>query len=84
MDLITIIGLLAGTMTTVSFIPQLIRTVKYKNTQSISLGMYSIFTFGVLVWLFYGIVKKDIAIIVANIITLTFTIIILILKLKYK
>lgn len=65
-----IIGYVAGTLTTLSFLPQAIMTLKTRDTESLSLGMYSIFTAGVLLWLIYGIYLDDTAIIYANAITL--------------
>ncbi len=64
-----IIGYIAATLTTVSFLPQAILTIKTKDTESLSLGMYSMFTLGVLCWLIYGIYISDEAIIFANAIT---------------
>ncbi len=60
-----IIGYLAATLTTASFLPQAILTIKTKDTKSLSLGMYSSFTLGVLCWLIYGIYLSDKAIIFA-------------------
>ena len=65
-----IIGYLAATLTTVSFLPQAILTIKTKDTESLSLSMYSIFTLGVFFWLIYGLYLSDNAIIFANSITL--------------
>jgi len=65
-----IIGYLAATLTTGSFVPQAILTIKTRDTESLSLGMYSTFTLGVLCWLIYGIHLGDMAIIIANSITL--------------
>lgn len=65
-----IIGYVAGILTTVSFLPQAIMTLKTRDTESLSLGMYSIFTSGVLLWLIYGLYLDDVAIIYANAITL--------------
>lgn len=64
------IGYLAATLTTASFVPQAILTIKTRDTESLSLGMYSTFTLGVLCWLIYGIYLGDKAIIFANAITL--------------
>ncbi len=65
-----IIGYLAAFLTTASFLPQAIMTIKTRNTESLSLGMYSAFTTGVLLWLIYGLSIGDNAIIFANAITL--------------
>ena len=64
-----VIGYLAATLTTSSFLPQAIMTVKTRDTQSLSLSMYSLFTTGVLCWLVYGVYLSNNAIIFANAIT---------------
>jgi MtN3 and saliva related transmembrane protein len=64
------------------FIPA--ATIKEKNTEGISLVMYSLFTSGVLMWLVYGLFVKDAPIIVANAVTFILAIIILTLKIKYS
>jgi MtN3 and saliva related transmembrane protein len=64
------IGYLAATLTTASFLPQAILTIKTKDTESLSLSMYSLFTLGVFFWLIYGFFIADKAIIFANAITL--------------
>ena len=63
------VGYLAATLTTASFLPQAIMTVKTRDTRSLSLGMYSMFTLGVLMWLIYGIYLSNLAIIAANAVT---------------
>jgi MtN3 and saliva related transmembrane protein len=64
------IGYLAATLTTASFLPQAILTIRTKDTESLSLSMYSMFTLGVFCWLIYGLIISDKAIIFANAITL--------------
>jgi MtN3 and saliva related transmembrane protein len=64
------ISYLAATLTTASFSPQAILTIKTKDTEGLSLSMYGLFTLGVLCWLIYGVHIGDEAIIVANAITL--------------
>lgn len=64
-----LIGYLAAMLTTASFLPQAIKTIKTRDTQSLSLGMYSMFALGVLLWLVYGLYLSNSAIIVANAIT---------------
>lgn len=78
--LFKILGILASILTTSSFIPQAVKTIKTKDTSGISLGMYSMFTMGVLLWLSYGLFIKDIAIIIGNIITFILAFIILMYK----
>lgn len=69
MNIPEMVGYLAAFLTTFSFLPQALLTIKTKDTQSLSLAMYSMFTFGVFCWLIYGIYRVDKAIIIANAIT---------------
>lgn len=78
------IGFIAAILTTVSFLPQVIQVWKTKSTKDISLGMFSIFSLGVLLWLIYGILIQDWIVFMANLITLILASIILNFKLKYK
>ena len=84
MNWITIIGFLAATGTTISLLPQAIKIIKTKHAKDISLGMYLILTTGIFLWLIYGILIKDLPLIVANGISLLFSVTILILKLIHK
>ncbi len=84
MNLITILGLIAATCTTISFLPQAIKTIRSKHTKDLSFGMYAVLTIGVFLWFVYGIFIKDIPVILANGITLIFTATILCLIIKYK
>jgi len=77
-----IIGIIAATLTTVSFLPQTIKVVRTRHTYDISLSMYIIFSIGVCFWLIYGILLGKYPIIVANIITLCFCLVILWVKLR--
>lgn len=79
---IDIIGSLAATLTTIAFIPQVHKVLVYKDTHSLSLGMYLIFTTGVLLWGTYGYLRGDWLIIVANAITAVLCLAILIMKLR--
>ncbi|MCT7972234.1 SemiSWEET transporter [Laspinema olomoucense] len=83
-QIITIIGLLAGTLTTLAFVPQVLHTWKSKSTKDVSLKTFLMFCSGILLWLIYGLFKQDMAIILANSITFILASIILGLKLKYK
>lgn len=84
MDWIKLAGYLAAAATTISFLPQAFHTIKTKDTKGISLGMYIVYVFGIVMWLTYGILIKDLPIISANTVTLVLTVIILVYKLKYK
>ena len=74
------ISFIAAILTTISFLPQAIRVIRTKDTSSLSLVMYLMFTVGVSLWLIYGIGMKDAAITGANGVTLIFAVIILTFK----
>ncbi len=75
--------LLAGTLTTIAFLPQLIRTWQTKSTKDISLGMFLIFTGGVLLWLIYGVLISSLPVMFANGLTFLLASAILVLKIRY-
>jgi MtN3 and saliva related transmembrane protein len=83
MDGAMILGLAAGTLTTVAFIPQLAKAWASKSTGDLSWGMVLTFSMGVLLWLIYGIWIDSLPVILANTVTLLFQIGILSLKIKY-
>jgi MtN3 and saliva related transmembrane protein len=72
-----ILGYCAAFLTTASFLPQAFLILKTRDTRSLSLTMYFLFTMGIVLWLIYGIQRSDNAIIIANIITLFLSAIIL-------
>jgi MtN3 and saliva related transmembrane protein len=76
------IGWLAAVLTTFSFVPQAIKVIRTKETSSISLWMYSIFTLGISFWLIYGLMIGSVQMTLANLITLVLAIIILRAKIK--
>ncbi len=59
MSMLDFLGYVAAFCTTISFLPQAIKVIKTRDTESLSLAMYVIFTFGVGLWLAYGIAKAD-------------------------
>ena len=83
MKLVTIVGLLAGTLTTISFVPQVIKTWTSKSAKDVSSGMFITFCAGVFLWLIYGLLIQDIPVIIANVITLILASTILWLKFRY-
>lgn len=83
LDPVTGVGFLAGLLTTLAFIPQLTQAWKSKSTKDVSLGMFLIFTTGVLLWLIYGIEIRSLPVIAANGVTLVLAGAILMLKIRY-
>lgn len=84
MNWVSLLGYLAALCTTISYLPQAIKTIKTRQTKDLSLGMYFLVSIGLLLWFAYGIFIKDLPMILANGITMLFTVTILVLKLKYK
>jgi MtN3 and saliva related transmembrane protein len=80
----TILGLLAACGTTISFLPQAVKTIYTKNTSGISLAMYIMFVIGTLLWLVYGLMIASAPVIAANAITLVVAAVILAYKIIYK
>ncbi|MEM1324764.1 MAG: SemiSWEET transporter [Bacteroidota bacterium] len=80
--MITIIGFIAACLTTGAYIPQVIKTWRTKTTEDLSLGMYSMMTSGIVLWIYYGIVNQDAPVIFANIVAFILTCIILYFKLR--
>lgn len=83
MTTIDLVGSLAATLTTASFIPQVWRVWHTRHTADISLGMYVLFTTGVGLWLVYGILITSLPIIIANAITLLLAGAVLAMKLRF-
>jgi len=78
-----VIGIIAATLTTISFVPQVVKLIRTRHTKDISLSMYIIFVTGVFFWLVYGIMLGKFPIIAANVVTLSLTGVILYLKVRH-
>jgi len=76
------VGYIAAVLTTASFIPQAIKIIKTRDTTSISFFMYLLFTSGVGMWLVYGIIHRNLPIMLANVVTTVFASIILAYKIR--
>lgn len=77
-----IIGYLAAFLTTSSFLPQVIKTLRSRDTKGISALMYGAFVAGVGLWLIYGLMIGNKIIVIPNLITLIFAAAILLVKLQ--
>lgn len=84
MDYLTIVGTSAAIFTTISFFPQVVKIWKTKSTQDISLVTFLVFCIGAVLWLTYGIMLKDIPIILTNFLIIIQALIILVFKIRYK
>ena len=83
MELQDTLGFIAAALTTGSFVPQALLTLRTRDVSGISLAMYSAFTLGVALWLVYGLLLGAWPLIAANSVTLTLALAILVMKLRY-
>ena len=83
MSTTTMLGFLAGLLTTISFLPQVVKTWKSRSASDLSLGMLFVFSVGVICWLVYGLLLQEMPMILWNAVTLVLVLIILIMKLKF-
>ncbi len=84
MDPVALLGTLAATCTTVAFIPQAIKIWRTRSAHDISLGMFVLSVVGVFLWMIYGLIRRDLPMIVSSAVTLVIATWILAMKLKYK
>lgn len=83
MNGLTALGLVAASLTTFSFVPQLTRVVRTRSADDLSYGMFGAFSLGVTLWLVYGLLRDDLPVILSNAATLALSIAILVLKIRY-
>lgn len=84
MSYVTLIGFLAGALTTFSFVPQVLKSYRSKRCDDLSAGMLLAFTSGVVLWLVYGLFLRSAPIITANAVTLALLAVILVMKVLYR
>jgi len=84
MNPVTLLGFVAGTLTTLAFLPQVIKTWRTKSSNDLSVSTLGMISTGVLLWLVYGLLVGDLPIIVANAVTLVLVVSIFVLALVYR
>jgi MtN3 and saliva related transmembrane protein len=84
MDSIVLVGYIAGTLTTVSFVPQVIKAWKMRETRDLSLAMLVLFGIGIVLWTLYGFWTGSLPIIAANVITFVLILVLIFLKMRYS
>jgi len=80
---IKLLGFAAAACTTLAFAPQCIKVWRTRSTADISLGMFLVLVFGIVLWLLYGVLSGDAPLIACNAVTLVLASAILFMKLKY-
>lgn len=84
MDLTTALGLVAGSLTTMAYLPQVMKTWKSRSADGMSWSMLVILCVGIILWLVYGVYAHDTPVILANLLTLLFSSAILVMKIRYE
>jgi MtN3 and saliva related transmembrane protein len=84
MDMITLIGFLAGGLTTASFLPQVVKTARTRSARDLSEAMLIVFLAGLALWTFYGVQVGSLPIIAANVVTIGLVGAILVMKVKFR
>ena len=84
MQFIEIVGLVAGICTSAAAVPQIVTTIKTKQAKDVSYGMFIVMMAGNCLWVYYGIDKSDLPIVLTNLVTIVLDITMLVLKYKYK
>jgi MtN3 and saliva related transmembrane protein len=77
------LGFIAGLLTTISFLPQVIKSWKTKRTGDVSILMYGVLVSGVFLWVVYGFLIMDLPLIIANIVTFILSFFVLMLKIRH-
>lgn len=83
MNWLDLLGLAAGTLTTVSLLPQVVKAHCSRRTKDLSLAMFLFFSTGLILWIIYGLLNRAMPIVVANVFTLSLTIYLIFLKVKH-
>ncbi len=81
--MIEILGYISATITTIAFLPQIIKTFKTKSAKDVSVGMFVLFTTGVFLWIIYGILTNTMPVLIANAVIFCLSLTQIVLKIKY-
>jgi MtN3 and saliva related transmembrane protein len=83
-DFTTVLGLVAGCLTTFSLVPQILKVWRCRSAEDVSYKMYFVLSAGSLLWIYYGVLKEEIAIIITNSMTLVLDVTVIYLKWKFS
>lgn len=84
MDSITLLGYVAGFLTSLALLPQVVKIYKSRSARDISSVMFAIFCIGIILWIIYGVAIGSTPVIIANSVSLSFSLIILALKFRFR
>jgi MtN3 and saliva related transmembrane protein len=83
MDWIEVFGFTAGVVTAIGMMPQLVKTIKTKKVDELSIQMFLIYLLGFGMWISYGIIQEDLPIVVTNSFSVTLTVVMICLKIRF-
>lgn len=83
MDLTSLLGIAAGTLTTASFLPQVVKTYRSRHAKDISFFMFLLLFIGVILWVAYGVIRGDMPVILANAVSFVLVSAILFFKIRH-
>jgi MtN3 and saliva related transmembrane protein len=83
MELATVLGTVAGVLTTAAFVPQVVKTWRTRSARDISGVMFVAFSVGVALWIVYGVLVRAAPVVVANGVTLVLALAILVMKIRF-
>lgn len=83
MNVVTVLGLMAATCTTGAYVPQVVKAWRSRSTRDVSLGMFGMMFVGMVLWLIYGAMVRDLPLITANVVALCLAGAVLFCKLRY-
>jgi MtN3 and saliva related transmembrane protein len=84
LDSVSILGFIAGGLTTLAFLPQVIKALRTKSTHDISLAMVTLTATGILLWFIYGLCLRSLPIALPNLVSFILTFTLLVLKIRYR
>jgi MtN3 and saliva related transmembrane protein len=84
MDLTTVLGAVAGVLTTAAFVPQVVKTWRTRSVRDISGVMFAAFAVGVALWIVYGVLVRALPVIIANGVTLVLALAVLLMKVRFR
>lgn len=84
MELEKIVGIVSGSLTSISMLPQFVKLIKTKDGEDVSIGMLIVLLAGVTGWVYYGLLRNDLIILITNAFAFLINLLTIVLRLKYR
>jgi MtN3 and saliva related transmembrane protein len=79
-----LVGIVSSVLTAVSMLPQLIKVIREKDAENVSIVMLSVLLAGLAMWIYYGVLIKDLIIIVSNSFSVLLNVVLLFCAFRFK